>query len=156
MTKNILLNGGAVLVLVVGLSAGAQGQVIYSWPGTGAPYWVPPAPGMRSYSVPTPGPNFYVFGYGVPPAYAPAVPYAYPYSPYGLQPYAYGYPSPYYLAPFPYGYQPAWPYPYVWRYRFPRSRPQADERWVTPRGQRNRPMQPPESQEPVTTVRGVR
>ncbi len=140
-----------MLVLVAGLAAGAQAQVIYSWPGANPWYYtVPPVAGLQTYSPPTPGPDFYIFGYGVPQSYTPAVPYAYPYSPYGLQPYAYGY-SPYYYAPFPYGYRPVWPYPYLYRYRFHRLRP--DDRWGNPGYRGRRPTAP---QEPMTRLRDIR
>ena len=149
MRRDKWLNGRAALILVAGLATCAQAQVIYTWPGTNPWYqaWVPPVAGLRSYSIPTPGPDIYVFGYG-----APYVPYSHSYPSYGM-PFAYGYPAPYYLAPFPYGYQPVWPYPYVRPYRFHRPRPRTDEGQRGPRDDGNRRTQPPGSPEPMTNLR---
>ncbi len=114
------------VLAVGGWAALAQAQAIVGGPYATDWYerWYLPVPGLRWFT-PPPAPNFYLYGYGVPPVYVPpapglvpqVTPYAYPSPYYWPQPFSYGYQPPaYQYEPFPYGYQPSWPYPYRWRY----------------------------------------
>ena len=124
MTSGKWRRGVIVIVLAVGgWAAWAQAQAVIGGPVATDWYerWNVPVPGLQWYTPPLPGPNIYVYGYGVPPVYVPpapglvpqVTPYAYPSPLYWPQPFPYGYQPPLYqYEPFPYGYQPSWPQTY--------------------------------------------